>query len=76
MKNKLNSNNIISVYHYAGTYELHFKMDNKNVYLKNIEKKHHPKAEFDDWYFYDDDLIEEIFRNADNKDIEIMEIIE
>lgn len=73
MKNKLNKNNVINVYRYAGTYLMHFVVDNKNVYLKSIEKKHCPKAEFDEWYFNDDNVLGHIIKNADDEDIEIME---
>ena len=75
MKNKLNKNNVINVYHYAGAYVLHFVVDNKNVYLKNIEKKHYPKAEFDEWYFNDENVLEEVIKDIDEEDIEVMEII-
>lgn len=74
MKNKLNKNNLMNTYYYSDTYVLHFVVDNKNVYLQNIKKKHYPKAEFDEWYFDDDDVLEHIIKNTNEEDIEIMEI--
>ena len=71
MKNKLNSNNLISTYYENGLYELEFYVDDKEVIITNIKADEHPNAWTDEWYFDNNNVIEEILRNADDKDIEI-----
>lgn len=75
MKNKLNRNNLLTTYYYDGTYELHFFVDGKEVYLQNIKIKDYPKATTDEWYFYNEGVLEEIIKNATEEDIEIIESI-
>lgn len=71
MKNKLNSNNLISTYYENGLYELEFYVDDKEIFIKNIKEQDHPNAWNDEWYFDNDDVLEEIIENANDEDIEI-----
>ena len=71
MKNKLNSNNLMNAYYDDGIYELKFNVDNKNVFVRNIKEQDNPNAWTDEWYFDNDDVLEEIIKNVDDEDIEI-----
>lgn len=68
---KLHSNNLTNTYYDNGIYELEFDVEGKEVFIRNIREKDHPNAGSDEWYFNNDDVIEEILRNANDKDIEI-----
>lgn len=73
MKSKLNRKNLINIYCYNGIHELEFYVDGKYVSIKNI-KKESQKA-LGASYFHNDEVIEEIKENANESDIEIVEMI-
>lgn len=75
IKNKLSSDNLINAYYDNGMYELEFDVDRQQIIIANIKSEDHPNAWVDEWYFDDDEIIEEIVKNAEENDIQILEEI-
>lgn len=72
MINKLSVNNLMNTYYDNGIYELQFLVDGMEVVIINIKEKDHPNAWNDQWYFENDEVIEEILRFSNDEDIIIV----